>query len=74
MEKEEHAAELDINAAIIEMINIGVREESVFDEIKSKFNVANLEELKELINQAQNQIDQFNETLEKIKTFKIQVS
>lgn len=74
MEKEEHAAELDINAAIVEMINIGVREESVFDEIKSKFNVANLEELKELINQAQNQIDQFNETLEKIKTFKIQVS
>lgn len=74
MEKEGHAAELDINAAIVEMINIGVREESVFDEIKSKFNVANLEELKELINQAQNQIDQFNETLEKIKTFKIQVS
>lgn len=74
MEKEEHAAELDINAANVEMINIGVREESVFDEIKSKFNVANLEELKELINQAQNQIDQFNETLEKIKTFKIQVS
>lgn len=35
--------------------------------------IINLEELKKLINQADNQIDQLKDTLEKIENFKAQV-
>lgn len=49
-------------------------DDSIFNEIKMKFNVSNLVELKKLIKLAQNQVNQLEETLELIEKFKIQVS
>lgn len=49
-------------------------DDSIFNEIKMKFNVSNLVKLKKLIKLAQNQVNQLEETLELIEKFKIQVS
>ncbi|MDT2597111.1 hypothetical protein P7D52_13355 [Enterococcus dongliensis] len=39
-----------------------------------QIKVSNMDELQKLINQAQDQIDQLQETLRKIEQFKVQVS
>lgn len=48
--------------------------ENSYKKIEVKLSISNIEELKKLINQAEDQIDQLKTTLEKIDNFKIRVS
>ncbi|MGM0258244.1 hypothetical protein [Enterococcus sp. AZ102] len=48
--------------------------ENSYKKIEVKLSISNIEELKKLINQAEDQIDQLKKTLEKIDNFKIRVS
>lgn len=45
-----------------------------YKKIEVKLSISNIEELKTLINQAEDQIDQLKKTLKEIDNFKIQVS